>query len=128
VWPTPNIEGIFAMRQEPGLGRFRTAVLAIAAMIVVSGVGAISSYLLIDNNIAIDRVASWPSAHDDQDCWLCPDDALGLFVSGQLLADWSGLMSADHPDAVDAAEITFPILTVLAVVATAQRLSESRRG
>jgi hypothetical protein len=113
------------MRHEPGLERFRTAVLAIAAMIVVSGAGAISSYLLIGDNIAIDRVASWLAARDDQDCRLCPDDALEVFVSGLLPGD---LESADHPDAVDAAEITFPILTVLAVMATAQRLSESRRG
>ena len=121
------------MRNEPGRSGFRLATLAIAGMITVSGAGAMSSLLLIDN-----RIGATPESptSEPREARPRPDGMTKFVVANQVVtdaADGTGngdeagagdLELAGFPDAFAAIEIVVPLLTVLAVVSAAQRFAE----
>jgi hypothetical protein len=124
------------MSHERGQTRFRGAMLAIVGMVAVSGGGAMFSYVLIQRSFAATSFAAVAAAPGPRDLWhYCPDDAVDRLVAAQLfqdVADWTGLETADQDspnrlaflDPIETAEIVFPLLTLLVVVSTAQRLAE----
>ena len=117
--------------------RFRGAMLAIAGMIAVSGVGAALSYRLIESSAAAPSFGGVAAELVPRDEWPSPDDMVDRMVATQMfqdVADWTGLETALEPDESGAtefldpfevAEIGFPLLTMLVVASTAQRFAES---
>jgi hypothetical protein len=127
------------MRHERTLNRFRGAMLAIAGMIMVSGVGAAFSYLLIESSFAATSFGGVAEGAGSRDGWPCPDHTVDHMVATRLFhdaAEWTGLESsletADRggpysvafPDPIEMAEILFPLLTLLVVVSVSQRFAE----
>lgn len=127
------------LTDEPRMSGFRSAILAIAGMIVVAGAGAAFSYLLIARGVAATSFRGVAERSPSGDGWMWPGDAVDRFVSTQLfrdVADWTGFEdsfetadpggpdAAEFLDPITAAEIAFPLLVILTVVAAAQRLAE----
>jgi hypothetical protein len=127
------------MRHEPRLMRFRSAILAIAGMIMVSAAGAFVSYLSIEAGVAATSLGGVTARAPADDDWLGPGDTVDRFVATPLIrdvADWAGLEdsfeiagsagpgSATFLDPIVAAEIACVLLTILTVVVAAQRLAE----
>ena len=126
------------MRHQSGPNRFRGAILAIAGMIAVCGIGAAFSYLLIESSDAAPSFGGVVTGMTPRDGWPGPDDMVDRMVATQLfqdVADWTGLensLDQDEPDSreivdpFEAVEIGFPLLTMLVVASTAQRMAEAR--